>query len=114
MRSRFDEQLAVLHRELITMGALCENAIAMSTKALNEGDVTLAGEVFDYSTQIDQKERDIEAMCMRLLLQQQPVAKDLRYPPRSRWSRTWSESATTPATSRRSSQCSTSRQPTTN
>ena len=60
------------------MGALCENAIAMSAKALNEGDVSLAGGVFDYSTQIDQKERDIEAMCMRLLLQQQPVAKDLR------------------------------------
>lgn len=78
MRSKFDEQLAFLHKELITMGALCENAITMSTKALGEGDVSLAGEVFDYSTQIDQKERDIEAMCMRLLLQQQPVAQDLR------------------------------------
>ena len=78
MRSKFDEQLAFLNKELITMGALCENAIAMSAKALHEGDVPLAGEVFDYSTQIDQKERDIEAMCMRLLLQQQPVAKDLR------------------------------------
>ena len=78
MRSKFDEQLAFLHKELITMGALCENAITMSAKALSEGDVALAGGVFDYSTQIDQKERDIEAICMRLLLQQQPVAKDLR------------------------------------
>ena len=78
MRSKFDEQLAFLNKELITMGALCENAIAMSAKALNEGDVSLAGEVFDYSTQLDQKERDIEAICMRLLLQQQPVARDLR------------------------------------
>lgn len=78
MRSKFDEQLAFLNKELITMGALCENAIAMSAKALHEGDVSLAGEVFDYSAQIDQKERDIEAICMRLLLQQQPVAKDLR------------------------------------
>ena len=78
MRSKFDEQLAFLHKELITMGALCENAIAMSAKALGEGDVPLAGEVFDYSAQIDRKERDIETMCLRLLLQQQPVAKDLR------------------------------------
>ena len=78
MRSKFDEQLAFLHKELITMGALCENAIAMSAKALGEGDASLAGEVFDYSAQIDRKERDIEAMCLRLLLQQQPVAKDLR------------------------------------
>ena len=77
MRSKFDEQLTFLNKELITMGALCEDAIAMSAKALGEGDVSLAGGVFDYSTQIDQKERDIEAMCMRLLLQQ-PVAKDLR------------------------------------
>lgn len=78
MRSKFDEQLALLHKELITMGSLCENAITMSVKALDEGDVSLAGEVFGHTAQIDQKERDIEAMCMRLLLQQQPVAKDLR------------------------------------
>lgn len=78
MRSQFDEQLASLHKELITMGALCKNAIAMSAKALHQGDVALAGSVFDNATRIDQKERDIEAMCMRLLLQQQPVAKDLR------------------------------------
>ncbi len=78
MRSKFDQQLALLHRELITMGALCEKAIGLSAKALDEGDQKKAGEVFDYTVQIDQKERDIEALCMRLLLQQQPVAKDLR------------------------------------
>ncbi len=78
MRSKFDEQLFSLHKELITMGALCESAIALSAKALEEGDLAKAGEVFDYSVQIDRKERDVEAMCMRLLLQQQPVAKDLR------------------------------------
>ena len=78
MRSKFDAQLALLHQELITMGALCEQAIAMSAKALDAGDISLAGSVFDYAAQIDQKERDVEAMCMRLLLQQQPVAKDLR------------------------------------
>ncbi len=78
MRSKFDEQLDLLHKELITMGTLCENAIAMSAKALEEENLTIAEEVFDYTVEIDQKERDIESMCMRLLLQQQPVAKDLR------------------------------------
>ncbi len=78
MRSKFDEQLALLHRELIAMGSLCEDAIRMSARALNEGDPALAGDVSDSAARIDQKERDIETLCMRLLLQQQPVAKDLR------------------------------------
>lgn len=78
MRSKFDEQLALLHRELIKMGALCENAIDMAAKALSEGNVNIAAKVPDLSAEIDSKERDIEAMCMKLLLQQQPVAKDLR------------------------------------
>ncbi len=78
MRSKFDEQLDLLHKELIKMGTLCENAIGMSAKALEEGNVTIAREIFDYVAEIDQKERDIEGMCMRLLLQQQPVAGDLR------------------------------------
>lgn len=78
MRSKFDEQLEQLHKGLITMGALCENAIAMSAKALTSGDVPLAEKVPEIVTEIDRKEREIEAMCMRLLLQQQPVAADLR------------------------------------
>ena len=78
MRSKFDEQLDTLNRELITMGALCENAIAKSAKALTERDVSLAGTVPDLSAQIDQKERQIEGLCLKLLLQQQPVATDLR------------------------------------
>ena len=78
MRSKFDEQLALLHKELVTMGALCESAIALSAQALDEGNSDKAVEVFDYAVQIDRKERDIETICMRLLLQQQPVAKDLR------------------------------------
>jgi len=78
MRSKFDEQLDLLHKELIKMGTLCENAIGMSARALEEGNVKIAGEVNDYVAGIDQKERDIESMCMRLLLQQQPVAGDLR------------------------------------
>ncbi len=78
MRSRFDEQLDTLNRELITMGALCENAIARSAKALTEQDVSLARTVTELAAQIDQKEREIEGLCLKLLLQQQPVATDLR------------------------------------
>ena len=78
MRRRFDEQLDLLNKELITMGALCEKAIAMSAKALTEGNSALAKEVPDLSVQIEHKEREIETMCLKLLLQQQPVATDLR------------------------------------
>ncbi len=78
MRCKFDEQLAILNGELIRMGALCENAIAASAQALLAGDHSLANEVPALSAEIDQKERDIEGMCLKLLLQQQPVARDLR------------------------------------
>lgn len=78
MRSKFDEQLELLNRELITMGALCENAIAMSAKAVTKGDLSLTAPIFSLAEQIDEKEREIETMCLKLLLQQQPVAKDLR------------------------------------
>ena len=78
MRSKFDEQLELLHRELIIMGELCENAIAMSSKALTTKDKSIAEKVPEMALQIDEKEREIEGMCMKLLLQQQPVAKDLR------------------------------------
>ena len=78
MRSKFDEQLAELNEELIRMGALCENVIAMSAKALLDGDMELANKAAEYDSEIDQKERDIETLCMKLILQQQPVACDLR------------------------------------
>ena len=78
MRSKFDEQLEQLHKELIEMGALCENAIAMAAKALAEGNTKIAGKVPELSAEINRQERNIETMCMKLLLQQQPVAKDLR------------------------------------
>lgn len=78
MRPRFDEQLELLHKELIEMGALCENAIAIAAKALSNGDIKMAEMVPELSAEIDRKEREIETMCMKLLLQQQPVAKDLR------------------------------------
>lgn len=78
MRSRFDEQLDLLNKEMITMGALCENAIAMSAKAVAEGDLALIESIPALAEQIGQKEREIESLCLKLLLQQQPVAKDLR------------------------------------
>ena len=78
MRSRFDEQLTKLKREIIEMGALCETVIAISSKALTDSDISLAKQVAPLDLEIDQKERDIEAMCLKLLLQQQPVASDLR------------------------------------
>ena len=78
MRSRFDEQLALLNRELIEMGALCEEVIALSAQALTEGNAELAARVAPLDEEIDRKEREIESLCLKLLLQQQPVAKDLR------------------------------------
>ena len=78
MRRQFDQQLALLNRELIEMGALCEEVIALASKALTEGDPDMAARVAPLDTEIDQKERTIESLCLKLLLQQQPVARDLR------------------------------------
>ena len=78
MRNRFDEQLFELNREIIEMGAMCEEAIASAAKALSAGDIALAEKVRTNSSAIDQMERDIEGRCMKLLLHQQPVARDLR------------------------------------
>ena len=78
MRSRFDEQLALLKRELIEMGSLCEEVIALASRALTEGERELAAKVAPLDEEIDQKERAIESLCLKLLLQQQPVARDLR------------------------------------
>ena len=78
MRNRFDEQLNTLHNELITMGALCEEAISSAVKLLVNNGANMKENVLETDKQIDQKERDIENLCMKLLLQQQPVANDLR------------------------------------
>ena len=78
MRNRFDEQLFELNTEIIEMGAMCEEAIASAAKALATGDMKLASEIKVNGSAIDQMERDIEARCMKLLLHQQPVARDLR------------------------------------
>ena len=78
MRNRFDEQLFELNREIIEMGAMCEEAIASAAKALSANDKELASRVRENGSAIDQMERDIENRCMKLLLHQQPVARDLR------------------------------------
>ena len=78
MRNKFEEQLERLHVEMIQMGALCEDAISAAAKALMTGDESLARAAEEAEREIDQKEREVENLCLKLLLQQQPVAKDLR------------------------------------
>lgn len=78
MRNRFDQQLERLHVEMIQMGALCEDAIAAASEALIRGDESLAQAAQEAEREIDQKEREIESLCLKLLLHQQPVARDLR------------------------------------
>ena len=78
MRNKFDTQLELLNNSLISMGALCENAIACAVKALVNNDESLAHNAISVDKEIDQKEKDIESLCLKLLLQQQPVARDLR------------------------------------
>lgn len=77
-RNRFDSQLLLMNNELVAMGDLCVKAIANVTGALEKGDVQKAKEVIGEDEQIDQKEKEIENICLKLLLQQQPVARDLR------------------------------------
>lgn len=78
MRNHFDEQLALLNAKMTEMGGLCENIIAMTARALLEGDVTVIERVAPIDNDIDHMEKDIESICLKLLLQQQPVARDLR------------------------------------
>ena len=78
MRVKFEAQLERRNVELITMGALCEEVISGAAKALLDGDSGLRETVLAAERDINQKERDIESLCMKLLLQQQPVARDLR------------------------------------
>ncbi len=78
MRSRFDSQLLHLKKELTYLGALCETAIAKAAKALQNASSENFSEMHMEDDEIDRKEREIESLCLKLLLQQQPVAKDLR------------------------------------
>lgn len=78
MRSRFDEQLEELNQEMIAMGMLCEDAIAKTSQSLMDHDLLLAERIREQLGHIRQKEREIESFCLHLLMQQQPVARDLR------------------------------------
>ena len=78
MRNKFDMQLDLLNEQLTHMGELCEVAINRGTEALKKGDLKQAAEVIRADEEIDQMEKDIERLCLKLLLQQQPVARDLR------------------------------------
>ncbi|MEA4912136.1 MAG: phosphate signaling complex protein PhoU [Oscillospiraceae bacterium] len=78
MRLRYEEQLKQLSEEMQQMGALCESVIANAAKAFIDGDLELAVRAIEIDLNIDKMERDIEALCLKLLLQQQPVASDLR------------------------------------
>ncbi len=78
MRNRFDTQLEILNGELTDMGAMCEDAIACAVRALLYRDMELAAKAKTIEIEIDRMESDIESLCLKLLLQQQPVARDLR------------------------------------
>jgi len=75
---RFDKQLIKLNDMLLEMGALVEQSIFIASQALIEQDLTLAKKAIAAEADVEQKEKDIEAFCLKLLLQQQPVARDLR------------------------------------
>ena len=76
MATHFERQLEALHVQIITMGSFCEKAISLSNKAIQGEDCIKA--IFETDSEIDTKEREIENLCMRILLHQQPVARDLR------------------------------------
>ena len=78
MKTKFDEQLEEMHVELIKMGSLCEQAITLSSRALLGDEKSQVEQVYSVDGEIDQQEREIENICMRLLLLQRPFASDLR------------------------------------
>ena len=78
MRNRFDRQLERLNNELIQMGSLIEEAIEMAVSALVKQDIELAKKAIAFDEEINHQVSEIESLCMKLLLQQQPVARDLR------------------------------------
>ena len=78
MRELFEEQLLLLNQELTEMGSLCEEIISLATQALGSYTKELGEKVSKVGAKIDEEERTIETICMRLLLRQQPVARDLR------------------------------------
>lgn len=78
MREVYQSQLEQLHVELVQMGALCEHAISSAEKSMLANNEKLTEEVHQLEHEIDQKDRDIEDLCMKMIMRQQPVASDLR------------------------------------
>lgn len=78
MRSKFDEQLAELNNQMTKMGIMIEDSIAKAVTAMSKKDEELARNVMEGDTEIDHAQKKIESICFNLLIQQQPVAKDLR------------------------------------
>lgn len=78
MRNRFDTELENLNLNLIKMGSLIETSIETSARALINQDLDLIKKVNEMEIEIDEMEKTIESHCLKLLLQQQPVASDLR------------------------------------
>ncbi|MCF0247717.1 MAG: phosphate signaling complex protein PhoU [Synergistes sp.] len=78
MRNRYEEQLDTLNHELTRMGAMCEEAISLAAKGLIEGSEEALRKTSEIEEEIDKEESDIESLCLKLLLRQQPVARDLR------------------------------------
>jgi len=79
MRKRFEDQLNELNRLMTKMGELLDEALKMTVEAMASKDIDLAKKVIPHDKAVDEMEKDIEALCMRLLMQQQPVARDLRF-----------------------------------
>ncbi len=78
MRKNFNKELSIMHDKIVEMGAYCEYLIAMSAKALLDADISIAEKVLASGEKVDSMEREVEAICLKLLLRQQPVASDLR------------------------------------
>lgn len=78
MRSRLTQQLHRLNEELLEMAMLVEDSITKTAYALEHIDHELAQQIINEDEQINEKEKDIETIGLKLLLQQQPVANDLR------------------------------------
>ncbi|MCL2254428.1 MAG: phosphate signaling complex protein PhoU [Lachnospiraceae bacterium] len=78
MRKQFDKQLAELNGKLVEMGQIVEEAIANANKALIERDTLLAKQIINSDDEIDNMEKEIESLCLKLIVKQQPVASDLR------------------------------------
>lgn len=78
MYNRLDKELSILHHEIVEFGALCELAVSNATLALENNDKDTAQSVFDLEILTNKHEREVESLCLKILLKHQPVARDLR------------------------------------